>query len=130
MRKRQIDTQYAYQIQCQYVLKKKVLKTWIYTHNHTQVEIAHKLGLSVEEFKRMLRERIPFKAYQIRRLVYMMKATNAFYVIYFPTYQMRCKVWRKVFGKYRKKEKKNGKEQQYQKQKRSDTRNADERRNC
>jgi predicted XRE-type DNA-binding protein len=130
MSRRKTFPQYAYPIQSRYVLKKKALKTWIYTHGHTQAEIAHKLGLSAAKFKEMLRERIPFKAYQIRRLVYMMGAQNAFQIIYFPTYQMRCKVWQDVFGKYRKKEKKYGRVQQAQKSKRSNTGNAYKRRNC
>lgn len=116
--------------QSHYVIKKRELKIWIYTHGHTQVEIAHKLGLSEQEFKWMLKYKIPFDYKQIRKLVFMMGAYNAFFVIYFPTYKMRCWVWRKVFGKRRKKEVKNGRKQQHKKPKRGNTNNANERLNC
>jgi len=81
-----------------YSLKKHSLKKWIYGNGYTQPYVARKLGLSAYEFKRRLRARDKFNRTEIERLVYLMKAEEAFKVIYFPTFKMRERVRQKVFG--------------------------------
>ncbi len=80
-----------------YSLKKRCLKRWIYAHGYTQPYVARKLGLSTENFKRKLREHEKFNEYQIRCLVKLMKAKAAFRVLYFPTLQMRRRIYKEVF---------------------------------
>ncbi len=87
-----------------YPLKKKQLKKWIYDHDNTQSFVARKLGLDNAEFKRKLLEGEKFDKEQIKTLVYLLGAEEAFKVIYFPTVQFRNDVWWEVFGKYRRKE--------------------------
>ena len=81
-----------------YSLKKRCLKRWIYVHGYTQSFIARKLGISVEEFKRKLREHEKFNEYQITKLVALMKARAAFRVLYFPSIQIRRRIYQEVFG--------------------------------
>ena len=59
-----------------YSLKKWCLKQWIYSHGYTQPYVARRLGVSAEEFKRKLRE----------------------HVLYFPTLEMRRRIYKEVFG--------------------------------
>lgn len=80
-----------------YSLKKRCLKRWIYAHGYTQPFIARRLGISIGEFKRKLREHEKFNEYQIRCLVKLMKAKAAFQVLYFPTLQMRRRIYKEVF---------------------------------
>lgn len=87
-----------------YVLKKYLLKKWIYDNDHTQPYVAKKLGLAPEEFKRKLREREKFNREQIESLVYLMGAEAAFNVLYFPSKRKRKKIWWEVFGKHKKRE--------------------------
>ena len=82
-----------------YALKKRVLKRWIYSHGYTQREVAKKLHMTTEKFKRKLSRKETFNMEQICRLVYLMGAREAFYVIYFPTYKERCRVYYEAFGK-------------------------------
>lgn len=81
-----------------YSLKKWYLKQWIYSHGYTQPFIARRLGVSAEEFKRKLREHEKFNQYQIICLVDLMKAKEAFRVLYFPTLKMRRRIYKEVFG--------------------------------
>ena len=74
-----------------YSLKKWCLKQWIYSHGYTQPYAA-------EEFKRKLREHEKFNEYQISCLVELMKAKAAFQVLYFPTLEMRRRIYKEVFG--------------------------------
>lgn len=87
-----------------YSLKKFLLKKWIYANGLTQPYVAWKMHLPSYEFKRRLREREKFNKEEITALVKLMDAEDAFKVIYFPTMKIRRRVWREVFGKYRKKE--------------------------
>ena len=81
-----------------YSLKKWCLKQWIYSHGYTQPYVARRLGVSAEEFKRKLREHEKFNEYQISCLVELMKAKAAFQVLYFPTLEMRRRIYKEVFG--------------------------------
>ena len=90
-----------------YPLKKYTLKKWIYRNGYTQPYVARKMDLPPEEFKRKLREREKFNEKQVTSLVKIMDARSAFRVIYFPTRRIRRKVWKKVFGRNRDKERLN-----------------------
>lgn len=87
-----------------YSLKKKTLKRWIYGHNLTQPYVARKLNLDPVVFKEKLRNREKFNSEQIRALVLLMKAEDAFKVLYFPSNRFRRKIWWQVFGQYQNKE--------------------------
>lgn len=64
-----------------YALKKRVLKRWIYSHGYTQREVAKKLHMTTEKFKRKLSRKETFNMEQICRLVYLMGAREAFYEV-------------------------------------------------
>lgn len=81
-----------------YSLKKRSLQRWIYLHGYTQPYVARRLGISTEEFKRKLREHDRFNEYQIAELVALMKARAAFRVLYFPSIQIRRRIYKEVFG--------------------------------
>lgn len=89
-----------------YPLKECLLKKWIYAHHFTLTEIAEILDLPTDEFKKKLCTREKFDRFEIRELVYLMGAKDAFNVIYFPTKGIRKKVWNDVFGKYEEQEEK------------------------
>ena len=87
-----------------YPLKRYPLKKWIYEHDYTQSYIAERLGLAPEEFTRKLREHEKFNYWQIKPLVMLMGAEDAFKVIYFPTKKRRKEVWWEVFGQFQSQE--------------------------
>lgn len=89
-----------------YSLKRKKMKRWIYEHNHTQPYVAGKMNMTKEEFKRKLRERELFNKEQLRSLIYLVGAREAFDIIYFPTIEEKRKVYREAFGKTEKEEQK------------------------
>lgn len=82
-----------------YALKKRALKRWIYSHGYTQREVAKKLHMTTEKFKRKLSRKEVFNVEQICCLVYLMGAWDAFHVIYFPTFKERSRVYYETFGK-------------------------------
>lgn len=82
-----------------YSLKPKTMKRWIYEHNRSMPYVARKLNMSKEEFKRKLREREPFNKEQLRCLIYLVGAQDAFNIIYFPTMEEKRKVYEQAFGK-------------------------------
>lgn len=81
-----------------YSLKKRLLKSWIYQNGYSQPYIAKKLGLGLDEFKRKLKHHDKFCKKQITILVHMMKAEQAFEVLYFDNSKTRRDVYYKVFG--------------------------------
>jgi len=81
-----------------YSLKKHSLKKWIYSNGYTQPYIAKRMGMKSGKFKRMLRRKEKFNREQIKRLIYFMKAENAFNVIYFPSLSRRRQIRINVFG--------------------------------
>lgn len=82
-----------------YSLKKGRLKIWIYSNGYTQPYVARKLGMDVDDFKHRLKVHEMFEPEYIERLVYFLKAEDAFKVIYFPSNKMRREVYEKVFNK-------------------------------
>lgn len=87
-----------------YGLKKKLLKRWIYKNDLTQPYVARKMKMPVEEFKQTLKDRGTFNAEQLKALVWLMGAWEAFKVLYFPSKRQRRRVYREVFGRYKNKE--------------------------
>ena len=81
-----------------YSLKKRPLLNWIYGNKLTQPFVAKRIHMSPNEFKRRIREQIPFNQKQIRDLIYFMGAEAAFNVLYFPTNEEKKRVYREVFG--------------------------------
>ena len=79
-------------------LKKGQLKRWIYENHHTQPFVARKLNLSVEEFKRMLSNHELFNREQVKALIELLGANEAYKVIYFPTKEERKRVYERTFG--------------------------------
>ncbi len=82
-----------------YTLKKRALKYWLFRHRLTVKEFSEKLQLGEKELNTRLEFWEYFSCEEIERLVYLMGAREAFYVIYFPTYKERCRVYYETFGK-------------------------------
>lgn len=82
-----------------YSLKPKKMRRWIYEHNRSMPYVARKLNMSKDEFKRKLRERELFNKEQLRSLIYLVGAQDAFNIIYFPTIEEKRKVYEQAFGK-------------------------------
>ena len=90
-----------------YSLKKKKLKQWIYRNKLTQPYVARTMRMSVDEFKGKLKDNEPFNREQLKNLIYLMGARNAFRVIRFHSNRQRRKVYMQVFGKNNNKERLN-----------------------
>ena len=82
-----------------YSLKKKKLKKWIYENNYTLPYVAKRLGISKDELKRKLSEHDGFNKYQIKSLIYLVGASNAIDIIYFPSLIIKNKIISEVFRK-------------------------------
>ena len=65
------------------------------------------LELSGNEFKGKLKDNKPFYREQLKHLIYLMGARNAFRVIRFHSNRQRRRVYQEVFGKYKNKERLN-----------------------
>lgn len=83
------------------ILRKRQFKNWIYDHDLTQPRVAKKLRMPVEEMKGKLTNREPFTEEQIKNLVYLMGAEDAFAVMYFPTLREKRRVYYETFIKYK-----------------------------
>lgn len=81
-----------------YSLKERCLQRWMHSRGYTQRQVARRVGVSAEEFKRKLREHEKFNEQQICSLVELMKAKAAFRVLYFPSLQHRRQIYKEVFG--------------------------------
>ena len=90
-----------------YSLNKKKLKQWIYRNKLTQPYVARTMRMSVYEFKGKLKDNEPFNREQLKYLIYLMGARNAFRVIRFHSNRQRRRVYQEVFGKYKNKERLN-----------------------
>ena len=62
---------------------------------------------TMDEFKEKINNKGTFNREQLKALIYLMGAWDAFHVIYFPSKRQRRKVYWQVFGQYREKEKLN-----------------------
>ena len=90
-----------------YSLNKKKLEQWINIYGLTQPYVARVMGLTVEELKGKLKDNEPFNREQLKNLIYLMGAKNAFRVIHFHSPEQRRRVYRQVFEKYKDKERLN-----------------------
>ena len=90
-----------------YSLYKKKLEQWIYLYGLTQSYVARVMGLTLEEFKGKLKDNEPFNREQLKNLIYLMGARNAFRVIHFHSPEQRRRVYWQVFEKYENKERLN-----------------------
>ena len=90
-----------------YSLYKKKLEQWIFIYGLTQTYVARVMGLTLEEFKGKLKDNKPFNREQLKNLIYLMGARNAFRVIHFHSPEQRRRVYRQVFEKYENKERLN-----------------------
>ena len=84
-----------------YVLKKRKLHKWIYRNTLTQPYVATQMGIEPLKFKAMVKDKVPFNKFQLKQLIDLMGAEEAFKVIYFPTMTQRKEVYQKVFGNYK-----------------------------
>ena len=91
-----------------YGIKKRRLKKWIYAHKRTQPYVARRMNMTVEDFKQKLKDKDTFNREQLKGLIKLLGAWEAFKVIYFPSKRKRRKVYWQVFGRYNDKEKING----------------------
>lgn len=87
-----------------YSLKRNLLLKWMYENGYSKRYIARRLGMDKDEFLWRIDNWEPFEDWQIRRLVKIMSAKAAFYVIYFHTNKQRKEIYRKVFGEELKEE--------------------------
>ena len=78
-------------------IRKREFKNWIYDNGLTQPRVARKLHIHLQEMKDKLTNHEPFTEEQIRDLVDLMGATDAFKVMYFPTLKDRLRIEQKVF---------------------------------
>jgi hypothetical protein len=78
-------------------IKKREFKNWIYENGLTQTLAARELHIPLQEMKDKLTNREAFTEEQIRNLVYLMGAVDAFKVMYFPTLKDRLRVEQEVF---------------------------------
>ena len=81
-----------------YSIKTWTMQQWICSNGYTQSHIAKLLGLSTEDFTKKLYEHGKFNEYQVCMLIELMKAQDAFKVLYFPTMKMRRRIYKEVFG--------------------------------
>lgn len=87
-----------------YPLKPFLLKKWVYAKRKTQAFVARKMNLTPEEFSRKLQAGEKFNQTEIRALVKLMGAKNAFNVIFFPTMEIKKMVWQEVFERHKNEE--------------------------
>lgn len=80
-----------------YSLKKQSLKKWIYENKLTQPYVARRMNLAPEVFKERLTARTLFNRAELRELIRLMGAMEAFKVIYFPILEDRLRVFNEVF---------------------------------
>lgn len=80
-----------------YSLKKQTLKKWIYENKLTQPYVARRMKLAPEVFKERLTARALFNRAELRELIWLMGAKEAFEVIYFPALEEKLRVFDEVF---------------------------------
>lgn len=61
--------------------------------------VAKRLGLTKEEFERKIINREKFNRKELWELIKLMKANNAIFVMYFPTFRFRCAIYFQVFNR-------------------------------
>lgn len=88
-----------------YSLKYHKLKMClIHSGIYDLIVISNLLHIRVSVLKQKLKRHKKFNKEQISKLIYFLGAENTFEVIYFPTKNMKRKIYWEVFGKYRQRE--------------------------
>lgn len=72
---------------------------WLNKYGRNIDEVSSRVGITTEEFKQNLIDKKQFTKEQIRTLVYLMGAVEAFHVIYFPSFRLKRKAYKAIFYK-------------------------------
>ena len=72
---------------------------WAEKHGYSPYRIAKALNMQEEDMKKRLNEKQFFTKSQLKRLIRLMGANSAFFVIHFPSFKFRRQVYFEVFGK-------------------------------
>ena len=72
---------------------------WLRRSGYTLEYIAERLATTPDDIVLRLRRREKFNERELRILIYLMGAKDAFFVIYFPSFRFRKYVYRCVFRK-------------------------------
>lgn len=79
-------------------IKRMNLLKWMQRTGYSAYCVARAMRIHPRQLERKLQKDKPFTKGQIRRLVYLMGAWEAFFVIYFPTRQERRRIFLETFG--------------------------------
>ena len=82
-----------------YSLRINAFFAWLRRSGYTLEYIAERLETTPDDIVLRLRRREKFNERELRILIYLMGAKDAFFVIYFPSFRFRKYVYRCVFGK-------------------------------
>ena len=82
-----------------YSLRINAFFVWLRRSGYTLEYIAERLATTPDDIVLRLRRREKFNERELRILIYLMGAKDAFFVIYFPSFRFRKYVYRCVFGK-------------------------------
>ena len=82
-----------------YSLRINAFFAWLRRSGYTLEYIAERLATTTDDIVVRLRRREKFNERELRILIYLMGAKDAFFVIYFPSFRFRKYVYRCVFGK-------------------------------
>ena len=82
-----------------YSLRINAFFAWLRLSGYTLEYIAERLATTPDYIVLRLRRREKFNERELRILIYLMGAKDAFFVIYFPTFRFRRYVYRCVFGR-------------------------------
>ncbi len=82
-----------------YSLRINAFYAWVEKSNSNIREVGKLLGLTEYELVQKLEAREVFGKEEITKLVKKMGAKDAFFVIHYPSFQFRRYVYRQVFGK-------------------------------
>lgn len=82
-----------------YSLRAGAFYSWLKRSGYTTGRIAKRLGMDEKEFVRKLENKEIFDRSQLRVIIGIMGAPAACFALYFPSFEQRRKVYRKVFGK-------------------------------
>lgn len=85
-----------------YSIKKRALLRWLYSHKFTFRDLSNCLHIPIKELRNRLDSWEEFNEPEMSRLIHFMGARSAFYVIYFPTFKDRKRVYYETFGRDRK----------------------------
>ena len=82
-----------------YSLRINAFFAWLRRSGYALEYIAERLATTPDDIVLRLRRREKFNERELRILIYLMGAKDAFFVIYFPSFRFRKYVYRCVFGK-------------------------------